>query len=500
MGGGEAIAAGSIAAERVDGAPPQVPTQKLPPVEWMRKNLFDSWHNSAFTVLLSAGLAVATYFTLRWIFVTAEWEIVRANLTMAMIGRDYPRAELWRVWAMVHLLVAGTGLAAGAAYRAAAETAAEAGTQAPERQSIPNLTARFWPLLLLLVVVLSFTRTWEPLLLSLAGGALLLGTSRLGRAIDPRHRQWVWMATAVLLLASLQVVTGIGGAAWFPAALLAAMIAWTATASMGVGARATLVRLMVALIAAALIWWLFPTLGDIESTSVDDEGNTEVGYPFRGVGWAVWGGLHLSVFVTVIGIVLAFPVGLVMALGRRSRLPVMRLASTAYIELIRGVPLITILLVGVQALRFFFPIGFQVPHRYTLASIAVLMFSSAYIAEIVRGGLQAVPKGQVEAAQAVGLAPGAIQRRIVLPQALRAVIPAMVGQFISLFKDTSLLAIISIFDLLRFSEVANAQPEFLGTNGFAQTLPFAMFIYWAFSYTMSRESRRLERRLGVGQR
>ncbi|MCP5033811.1 MAG: ABC transporter permease subunit, partial [Actinomycetia bacterium] len=135
-----------------------------------------------------------------------------------------------------------------------------------------------------------------------------------------------------------------------------------------------------------------------------------------------------------------------------------------------------------------------------LAIIVITGFSAAYIAEIVRGGLQAVPKGQTEAAQASGMSAGSVQRLIVLPQALSAVIPAMVGQFIALFKDTSLLSIIGILEFLRVSDVANAQPDFLGKGLAPVTYLFVAIGYWAFAYTMSKESRRLEVRLGVGVR
>jgi general L-amino acid transport system permease protein len=132
--------------------------------------------------------------------------------------------------------------------------------------------------------------------------------------------------------------------------------------------------------------------------------------------------------------------------------------------------------------------------------IAIILFEAAYIAEVVRGGLQAVPGGQTEAAQAVGLAPWKTMRLIVLPQALRATIPAMVGQFISLFKDTTLVAVLGITELLDATFIVNSQTEYLGEGLFVVTLSFGALVFWVGSYTMSRESRRLERKLGVGER
>ena len=166
----------------------------------------------------------------------------------------------------------------------------------------------------------------------------------------------------------------------------------------------------------------------------------------------------------------------------------------------RGVPLISLLLFSNLMLLLFFPLGTSIPGELTRAMIVITGFSAAYIAEIVRGGLQSVPTGQIEAAQASGLSPGAVQRLVVLPQALRNVIPAMVGQFIALFKDTSLLAIIGVAEFLRVSDLANAQPDFRGRGLAAVTYVFVAIGYWAFAYTMSKESRRLERRLGVGIR
>lgn len=221
---------------------------------------------------------------------------------------------------------------------------------------------------------------------------------------------------------------------------------------------------------------------------------------FGGVGWDRWGGLLLTAFVTVAGIVVAFPLGLLLALGRRSTLPAVRMVSVAYIEFFRGVPLITLLFMGVFVIGFFFPRGFDTPSTLTRAMIAVVIFEAAYVAEVVRGGLQAVPRGQYEAAQAVGLSPWKVTRLIVLPQALRAVIPAMVGQFISLYKDTSLLAIVGFLELLNVAQTVTQQPDFLGQGLHTETLMFAAFVYWVGSYTMSRESQRLERRLGVGER
>lgn len=221
---------------------------------------------------------------------------------------------------------------------------------------------------------------------------------------------------------------------------------------------------------------------------------------FGGVGWDRWGGLMLTLFLAVGGIAISFPIGVLLALGRRSTFPVVRIICVAYIELIRGVPLITVLFMGAFMLGFFLPPGFPTPSLETRALIALVVFTAAYVAEIVRGGLQAVPSGQIEAADALGLSPVRTTALIVLPQALRAVIPAMVGQFITLFKDTSLVAIIGLTELLGVSRVITNQPDFIAQGLIFETLVFVAFVYWVGSYSMSRESQRLERRLGVGER
>jgi general L-amino acid transport system permease protein len=208
----------------------------------------------------------------------------------------------------------------------------------------------------------------------------------------------------------------------------------------------------------------------------------------------------LTLFLAVAGIGLSFPLGVLLALGRRSRLPVVRAICVAYIELIRGVPLVTLIFMGSFVVGFLLPPGVRTPDIVTRALIALIAFTAAYVAEIVRGGLQSVPRGQVEAAMAVGLSHLKATRLIVLPQALRTVIPALVGQFISLFKDTSLVAVIGVADLLGMSRLVTKQPDFLAQGLEAETLVFVSFVYWVGAYWMSRESQRLERRLAVGDR
>ncbi|HWM19948.1 MAG TPA: amino acid ABC transporter permease [Ilumatobacteraceae bacterium] len=223
-------------------------------------------------------------------------------------------------------------------------------------------------------------------------------------------------------------------------------------------------------------------------------------YVADGAGVDAWGGFMLNMFLALCAIVLCYPIGVLMALGRRSKLPLVRLVSTAYIELVRGAPLFVLLLLANSALQFFVPADLA-PSKPTRAIIVFTFFTGAYMAEIVRGGLQSVPRGQVEAAKALGLSPVRQTALVVLPQALRNVIPAQIGQLISLFKDTTLAgAAMSLFELLNVARTLTSQPEFRGQLLGPETLSFAALLLWTVSYTMSRESQRLEKRLGVGTR
>jgi general L-amino acid transport system permease protein len=207
----------------------------------------------------------------------------------------------------------------------------------------------------------------------------------------------------------------------------------------------------------------------------------------------LWGGLMLTLLLAISGIVLSFPIGVALALGRRSRLPVIRIFCVAYIELIRGVPLVTVLYMGSLLLPLFLPGGESVD-QFIRAMVAVTLFSAAYLAENVRGGLQALPAGQTEAARALGLNVVQTTFLITLPQALRAIVPLLVGQSIGLFKDTSLVVIVGLIDLLGAAQNVVGQPDWLGTPGgvWRETFLVIAAIYWIFSFTMSRVSKRIE--------
>ncbi|MGH2690809.1 MAG: amino acid ABC transporter permease, partial [Actinomycetota bacterium] len=214
----------------------------------------------------------------------------------------------------------------------------------------------------------------------------------------------------------------------------------------------------------------------------------------------VFGGLLLTLWLAVAGILLSFPAGVLLALGRRSSLPAVRAVATGYIELIRGVPLVALIFMGQFVIPLLLPPRPEPLGDVTRALVAIVLFTAAYVAEIVRGGLQSIPRGQTDAAMALGLPHVATIRLIVLPQALRTVIPPLVGQFITLFKDTSLVTTIGLLELLGFAQAVTSQPQFVGRDLQPETLAFASLVFWVGAYSMSRASQRLETRLGVGLR
>ena len=222
-----------------------------------------------------------------------------------------------------------------------------------------------------------------------------------------------------------------------------------------------------------------------------------VGLPI--VDTTLWGGMMVTIVVAAVGIVASLPIGILLALGRRSHLPAVRLLSTIYIEFVRGVPLITVLFMASVMLPLFLPEAWS-PDKLMRALVGVALFASAYMAEVVRAGLQSIPKGQHEAAYVLGLGYWQSLRLIVLPQALKVTIPNIVNSYISLFKDTTLVFFVGIFDFLKTIEVARADPQWSTPVTSATGYVFAAFVYFACCYAMSRYARRIEVRLAVGDR
>ena len=202
-----------------------------------------------------------------------------------------------------------------------------------------------------------------------------------------------------------------------------------------------------------------------------------------------WGGLLVTLIFALVGIVASLPFGIVLALGRRSDMPIIRSMCTVYIEIWRGVPLITVLFMASVMLPLFLSAGMETD-KLIRALIGVVMFSSAYMAEVIRGGLQAIAKGQYEAADALGLSYWKKTRLVILPQALKITIPSIVNTFIGLFKDTSLVLIIGMFDVLGIGQPATTDPEWLGFA--TESYVFVALVFWVFCFGMSRYSIWLE--------
>ena len=209
-----------------------------------------------------------------------------------------------------------------------------------------------------------------------------------------------------------------------------------------------------------------------------------------------WGGLPVTLILAIFGIAFAFPLGILLALGRRSHLPIIKSLSVIYIEVVRGVPLITVLFMASVMLALFLPVGWQID-QLLRAQVAIILFVAAYLAEAVRGGMQAVPKGQYEAAEALGLPYWKTIGLVIMPQALKISIPPIVNSFISLFKDTSLVVIIAIYDFA-YAVKKSVEADFAWKKYFIEALLFSILIYWIFCFAMSKYSQRLEKDLARG--
>jgi general L-amino acid transport system permease protein len=449
--------------------------------KWVKDNLFNNVMNSIITVVLGVVVVFLLVQSFGWI-ANEEWEIIRVNLRNFMVGQ-FPSDELWRLWTSAFVLIATFGIGTSAMAHNSHDDAIEKGLVA-ERSSLLDLLSRFWPILAFVALVVSFAKTWPPVLGVIAGVGAIVVTRFVGWALPAPIRSRAVPMMAIGTIVSLAVLAGTSGLVALSAGAIALAIAASELSRLFEGSdpKSTAIRTGGPIVVGAATLFIVNAIG------------------FDGYGWEDWGGLHLTLFATVVGITSGMPIGILLAIGRRSELPVIKGFCVVFIEFVRGVPLISLLLFSSFILPNMFPPSVEPPETLTRAMIVIALFSAAYIAEIIRGGLQAVPKGQTEAAQASGMSAAKIQRLIVMPQALRAVIPAMVGQFISLFKDTSLIATIGVAEIFQYVAISNSQPDFLGKGLQLVTYAFVAVGYWSFAYTMSKESRRLEDQLGVGVR
>lgn len=213
----------------------------------------------------------------------------------------------------------------------------------------------------------------------------------------------------------------------------------------------------------------------------------------------LWGGLMVTLILSFVGIAVSLPLGILLALGRRSKMPVIKTICVVFIEVVRGVPLITVLFMANVMLPLFLPTGWTIDN-FLRALVGVALFASAYMAEVIRGGLQAIPKGQTEGSESLGLSYWQTTRLIILPQAIKLVIPGIVNTFIGLFKDTSLVSIIGMFDLLGIVQLNFRDPSWISPVVPLTGLIFAGFMFWVFCFGMSRYSAFMERHLDTGHK
>ena len=494
-----------------------VPPMESPPVgeagalAWLRRSLFSTASSTAVTFVLGAAFFLLGWRFLRWSIEVANWGVITTNTRVILWGR-YPEAELWRpqaAAALLGLLAALTWIvwrrAAWSRLRRPMLLAWLAsplvlslllrGFELPTLRTIGNNLGYFLVRPDLLPILGAVWRGPLALLLVAAVSSLNLASAsgRIARALG--------LLPLVVLLglnlpSAFQVVSGPAGLP-IPMAvpiLLAALAGWWVGRSLG---------RIVSRTGRGRGWkvWLWLATGVVVAFILTD---FTVGRPeidpqpvLPGVQPSLWSGIMLTMVLSTLSILLSFPLGVLLALGRTSRLPVIRYACVGGVEVVRGVPLITILFMAQVMLPMFLPMDLSID-RVLRAIAGMTLFTAAYLAEVVRGGLQAVPREQLQAARALGLSELLVTLLVLLPQALRAVIPAILGQFVSVFKDTSLVSIVGLLDLLGILGSITKQREYLGTV--REVYLFAALFYFVVSYGMSAASRRLEARLGVGIR
>ena len=418
----------------------QPPRSEVGVIGWMRANLFASRFSGALTIVCAAVLLVGGWFGFKWVLLGADWGVV------AEIGG---------------LLVLGP-------YNT--------------DQSCPGNNCFWRPQVGLLLVSILLGMAWV-----VAGGgvakriAIITAAAAAAFAFLPYSFERMGMDVRLLLLANLPALAlGWAVARYVPS--------FRTVKGVGIFALAAFLLTLLLLrgwedggpgLMPALLFGWVPGLEPV-------------------VDLKNWGGLMLNILLAVAGIALSLPIGIGLALGRRSDLQVVKAICVVFIEVFRGVPLITLLFMSQVLVPLAFPRDFPLD-PLPRAAIIITLFSSAYMAENIRGGLQALHPGQAEAARALGLPGWHTMLLISLPQAIRNVIPAIVGQFISLFKDTSLVYIIGMLDIVRQSRAyITSNPELIPSA--KELFIFIAVVFWVFCYGMSYVSRRYERHLGVGER
>jgi general L-amino acid transport system permease protein len=411
-----------------------------PPVDdtgalgWIRKHLFSSWGNGITTVVL----IVAIGWILSWFL---NWAVFTANFS-ASTGSECRGGGA--CWALI-------------------------------REKYRLIFFGTYP----------FEQQWRPLFAIVAMLAMLV--------LSADRRVWNWRLAVIWGVGSFITFLLMFGQIHIPFTLLAfvGLVVGLGGLSLRKGiAQPNEINGYRALAALGAVWLVLRIVGVLPAWSIPIA-------PLSFVETSLWGGIPVTLILATYGLLFAFPYGIMLALGRRSNLPLIKGLCVGFIELIRGVPLISLLIMASVMLPLFLPSGVTID-KFLRAQVAVILFAGAYIAEIIRGGLQSLPKGQFEAADALGLNYVQKTALIILPQALRVVIPPLINTFIGFFKDTSLVLIIGIFDFLNAANQALVDPNWAGFPG--EVYLFAAFIYFCFCFSMSRYSKYLEVELNKGTR
>ena len=472
------------------------PRTEVGAVGWLRANLFSSATNTILTII---GILLIVWIVppfIHWAFLNAVWvgdsreacivpgtgacwAFVNAKFAQFMYGR-YPIDERWRANLTGILLIAGL--------------IPMAIPRVPfKRENAFFLLAVFPIAALILLTGGNFTVPTGFVAVLLLVGCLVTGlvagaltSSAAGRTATIAAALAIVLVVAsfftpdppiALAGQSLTVFTLLTGIAAIVSAVAGFSAVFSAPDRPGSGALWTVWGIVLAFLAV-----IFVITFDFHLTYVETQ---------------LWGGLMVTLVVAIVGMVSSLPLGILLALGRRSNLPVVKFSSIVFIEFWRGVPLITVLFMSSVMLPVFLPQGVNFD-KLLRALIGVALFTSAYMAETVRGGLQAIPKGQYEGAKALGLPYWHMMQMIILPQALKIVIPGIVNSFISLFKDTSLVLIIGLFDLLGIVQLNFSDSNWASYKTPATGYVFAAFVFWLFCFGMSRYSIYTERRLNTG--
>lgn len=476
------------------------PRGRVSGIQAIYANLFSSFTNMVLTVIGIALVILVVPPIIRWAFIDAVWTgenrdacvapeagacwaFVKAKFAQFMYGR-YTVDERWRVDVTAVLLI--IGLVPMAIPRVPFK-----------RENAVYLLGVFPLVALILLTGGAFDVSAGLFRFVAAVGCFAVGLTSLFLATEPPAAAMRALAATAATIGIIVLVVALAlgppGTVAFGLSILElsvyvlaliALLAGIAAIQVGAGPRGALALMPLGIGLGAIIVLLLILRTDF------------------GLEWVetpLWGGLLVTLVVAIVGMVGSLPLGILLALGRRSKLPVVRFVSIASIEFVRGVPLITVLFMASVMLPFFLPPGVNFD-KLLRALIGVTLFSAAYMAEVVRGGLQAIPRGQYEAASALGMGYWKSMRLIILPQALKIVIPGIVNSFISLFKDTSLVLIIGIFDLLGIVQFNFTDPNWAAPGIPATGYVFAAAVFWVFCFGMSRYSIYTERRLDTGYR